>query len=227
MFETKTAADFPVSLFGRGLVFLGGDLFVVLPDCSLYFEGSRPGPEWHRHGTTLRRPRTLREGRVHRIVVWKQRWKHRETGETTHSRPPDDVPQIWSCSLILTLWLFARVAAEAGLHNLSPPLPSLERAARPRTVARWMARALPLAQHSAQALRHQLIEMCEPRPWEDILRKTSGIPPPQRRGPRGATTLRESLNAVLSVCRHVELPLARLLAGARGRWTGPEPRFLI
>ncbi len=64
MFETTTAADFPVSLFGRGLVFLGGDLFVVLPDCSLYFEGSRPGPEWHRHGTTLRRPRTLREGRA-------------------------------------------------------------------------------------------------------------------------------------------------------------------
>ena len=112
-------------------------------DGAVVFVAPRPGPEWHAHGTTPRRLTTIVGAELRRIVLLKPRWRHRETGETCHSRPPDDVAAVRACTLVVVLKLWSWNSSAEGVHRRREVLPALDEIAVPRTVQRWMRRPTP------------------------------------------------------------------------------------
>ena len=75
-------------------------------DGSLVYWGSRPGPEWEGHGYFRVVSWMLDRGALVRQLIWKHRWRSRETGATCHSRPPDDL-SVGACSVIVVLCLWS------------------------------------------------------------------------------------------------------------------------
>jgi len=106
----------------------------------------------------------------------KQRWRH-VSGETCHSRPPDDLASLHFCSLVVVLTLATWLSSDAGVHAHEPPAALTERPA-PRTLQRWQARALALSLSSSteQHLRAAVLERGEPRPMKKLF--PSGLSPP-------------------------------------------------
>lgn len=197
-------------------------------DGSLFYVAERPGADWYAHGTTPRLLTVLRRGRVRRVLLHKQRWRHRHTGETRHDRPPDDIAWVRACSLVVVVALAAWVTGSAGLQQHHPVVPDLADVPSRRTLQRWLARALPLARLTAQAIRHAVVDKSEPRPVESLVSRGRSPPASRRwRDPAAVWILSGALTALLSGAARLRCTAARLLAGARRRWTGPEDRFVI
>lgn len=187
------------------------------PDGRLVYRGIRPGPEWEGHGTFRRMLFTLEAGQLVRIVVHKQRWRLRGTTRTCHSRPPDDVASVWFCSLIVATALWGWLSSDSGLHRHEPALPALSDSPSPRTVQRWLERALAHADETALALRRAVIERSEPRPLESHV--GGGLSPPERRwgDPSAVTTLHSGLSLLYEGAAALDVHVSLLLAEARGR----------
>ena len=198
-------------------------LYPMEPDGRLVFRGIRPGPEWEGHGTFPRKLYTLRTGRLVRITVHKQRWRLRGTTQTCHSRPPDDIGSVWFCSLIVATSLWAWLSADEGLHRHEPALDALSERPSPRTVQRWLRRALPHADETSTALRRAVIERSEPRPMESHV--GGGLSPPNRRwGDRSAIiTLRSGLFHLIEGAVALDVHVSLLLAEAHGRQHAQKP----
>jgi hypothetical protein len=202
-----------------------------LRDGGYFYGGKRPGPDWHAHGTTARRLLCLSGGRVVRVMLRKQRWRHVETGATCHSRPPDELAGARACSLVVVLMLWSWLSSPLGLLRHGTVLPGLEGAVSLRTVQRWMRRALPLAREIQQACRAAVLQRdVELRPGESILPRGRGPPDATFRRwgrPGTASILFQALSIVLSGAMRLVIPVARLLAEAHGRWTAAQSRFPI
>lgn len=207
---------------GDGLVFVDGG-YEQVGDRVFRWRGSRPGAGWHAHGWTRKRLLTWRRGRLVRIVVFKRRWKHSDLLVTCHSRPPDDVPGVAGCTLVLTLALWSWLTSPSGLVRTACPL--LGRLAS-RSVQRWMAQAQRLAAHTEQALRAICLEFDQSEPRPAMRPYASGLSPPAKRwrAPAAAGQLHRALAYLFRQGLHTTG--ARLLAGARGRWTGPDQTFI-
>jgi hypothetical protein len=198
-----------------------------LDDDVFAWVGERPGHDWHIHGWTEVHPFVVRDGRRQRITLRKRRWRRADRSETCHSRPPDDLG-LGHDALLVALELWCCLDTALGLHryvSLFEPGPAR------RTVQRWLARALPLAQATQQALRHALIERSEPRPVETLF--PGGLDPPEallrrhRRDPSTACTLWRGLALLFVGASKLGLSLAPLLAEARRRTTTALDPFLI
>jgi len=192
-------------------------LYGVEADGRRVFRGVRPGDDWHRHGTFERRLFTLKAGKLIRITVHKQRWRLRGTTQTCHSRPPDDLASVWFCSLIVATSLWSWLTGDEGLHRRAPALDALEERPSPRTVQRWLARALPHCDETATALRRAVIERSEPRPMESHV--GGGLSPPHRRwGSSNAVwPLHSGLSLLYEGATALDVHVSLLLAEARGR----------
>lgn len=213
-----------------GLVIVDGGAYLRRHDGTYLYRGERPGPGWHAHGTTRRTLLSLIAGRVVGVVLHKQRWRDVASGLTCHSRPPDDLPRVRSCSLVVVLLLWSWLRSGVGLWRQRPARPALERAASLRTLQRWMRRALAQARLTEQSLRAALIERFEPRPVESLLPRGPGPPEEHFRrwsDPAAASTLSRALTLAVVGAMELSLPTARLLAVARRRWLPPEKRFLL
>ena len=171
------------------------------------------------------------DGRLVRRRLWKRRWLLPDAGRTCHSRPPEDIPSLWSCMLIFVLKLWVLLDGDDGLHNSRDVLPELEGHAHPRTVDRWLHRALPHALRMQQAARLVLIERCEPRPFERLF--PTGLSPPEGlmhrrwRDPVAVCTLWRALALILVGAIALGVPPSLLLAVARGRCGTPGSRSLF
>jgi len=219
-------------LYFAGLALsLHGPAYTRRPDGSLYHAGERPGPDWIGHGSFPRLLHVLALDGLKRATLHKQRWKRREPVDglprTCHSRPPDDLAQVWSCAAVVALSLWSWLDAEAGLHTHEAVLPELSEHPSRRTRQRWLARALPLAMATQQALRRATIERSEPRPVEQLFE--SGLSPPRRRwrDPSSVWTLETGLAYLLKGAVALDVTIPRLLAEARGRWHRKDKPFLI
>ena len=210
---------------------LHADSYAHRPDGSLYHHGTRPGDEWIGHGTFPRLLYVLTLEGLKRVLLHKQRWKRREPvaglPRTCHSRPPNDLAQVWSCAAVVALSLWSWLHADAGLHTHEPVLPELREHPSTRTRQRWLARALPLATATQQALRRTTIERSEPRPVEQLFE--SGLSPPKRRwrNPSSVWTLETGLAYLMKATVTLDVTIPRLLAEARGRWHRKDKPFLI
>lgn len=196
----------------------------------LQYSGERPGPDWHVHGYFPKGLWMLREGRLVFRSVWKRRWQRIGTKTTCHSRPPDDLPFVQFCTLIVVLKLWSWLSSGVGLHHKyqSPdPLP----AGSKRTVQRWLRRSLPRSEDIQQAIRLAVIERSEPRPVERLFPR--GLSPPAElvrrpwKDPDAVVTLWRALAFTIYGEELLHTPVAVLLAEARGRWSGHDLPFPI
>ncbi len=96
----------------------------------------------------------------------------------------------------------------------------------PRTLLRWLHRALPEAMAIQQAIREAVIERCEPRPIEQLF--SSGLSPPdgllRRRWKDAASTLTlwRGFALLFGAAIEFEINPALILAEARGRMRNPD-----
>ncbi len=191
------------------------------PGGELQFDGDRPGPDWHAHGYFSCRVWMLADGRPLQRRLWKRRWLLVGTTRTCHSCPPDVLPGIRFCSLVVTLKLWAWLDADAGLHKYPEFVDGLRGCGSRRSVQRWLRKLLPRAMDIQQAIRLAVINRCEPRPLERIF--PCGLDPPLRvhrkRWRDGSLVypLWTALAMLFGASNDLEIPIATLLAEARGR----------
>ena len=216
-------------LLGNGLATAATGMYERRADGVLVFRGERPGDDWDAHGFFQRWLQTVVDGERKRERLLKQRWRH-VGGSTCHSRPPDDVAQIHFCTVIVVLCLWAWLVSGRGAEVYEDVFPSLSERPSRRTRQRWMKRALAHAMQTQQFLRLVVIERGEPRPMKRLF--PSGLAPPgdedRRRWKAAASVdlLRGGLEIAVDSAVSFDVPLAVLLAEARGRWTADE-RFLL
>jgi hypothetical protein len=216
-------------LLGNGLAIAASGIYERRADGVLVFRGERPGEDWNAHGFFKRWLQTVVDGERKRERLLKQRWRH-VTGSTCHSRPPDDVAQIHFCTVVVVLCLWAWFVSGDGSEAYDDIFPSLSERPSRRTVQRWMARALAHATSTHQFFRFAAIERGEPRPMKRLF--PSGLAPPdeidRRRWKAAASVdlLRGGLEIAVDSAVSFDVPLALLLAEARGRWT-PGEAFLL
>lgn len=213
--------DLILAVAGQGLATLLLD-HDLLPDGRYLVRGTRPGADWHVHGSYDTQPRTLVGGTLTSVVVAKPRWKLRGTTQTCHSDVPDAQGRRYD-GIVVALELFAWLHAAVGLHRYvslfdGPP----DRPSR-RTVRRWLSARLPHAMRLQQAIREVVLERAEPRPFERLF--PGGVSPPSRppsmrwRDPRVVRQLHRGLAMLLGGAIALELPAASLFAEARRRMT--------
>lgn len=184
--------------------------------------GPRPGPGWHRHGTTTKTLVTVVDDQLACVVVHKQRWLEVATGRTCHDRPVWDAPNSRYGFDVVVLTLAAWLLGAVGLHATDWAWDD-DRPAR-RSVQRWAADLARHADDWLQRSRRRLVEHVAPRPLEELL-PAGGIPPPagarvrNRQGdvavagqPRDVVWLLK--NTAHALC----IPLRKLLVVARWRW---------
>jgi len=197
--------------------------FLGRGDGAWQYNGERPDGGWHAHGYFSCDLLFIEGQAVVRRRVYKRRWREVATGRTIHSRPPDALPH-YRVSTVLVIVLLARflMLAVPEVDALE-----LEDVRSERTLQRWRRRAALVALHVQQAVRHALIERCEPRPVEELFE--AGLSPPGdvSAAPTPVTTLQRGLSMALQGARALDLSLATLLAEARRRWTEPTNRFPI
>jgi hypothetical protein len=216
-------------LLGNGLATVAAGIYERRADGALVFRGERPGDDWDAHGFFQRWLHTLVDGVRVRERLLKQRWRH-VSGSTCHSRPPDDVAQIHFCTVVVILCLWTWLVSGGGAEKYNDVFPSLSERPSRRTVQRWMQRALTHAVSTHQFFRLAAIERGEPRPMKRLF--PSGLAPPGNedrrrwRDPAVVEALRGGLEIVVDGAVSFCVPLALLLAEARGRWT-PGERFLL
>lgn len=214
-------------------LFTAGGVYRRRPNGDLQFDGVRPGEEWYAHGYFPRRLWVLDGGVLVRRRMWKRRWLDPEMGETCHSRPPDDAAQVWSCTLIITLKLWAWLDASQGGGAGAPEIVDvLEEHAHVSTVTRWLHRAAARALEIEQAIRRAVIERSEPRPVELLF--PGGLSPPEellrrrwRCDPSEIGSLWRAFAFLFGAAIQLSIPAACLLAEARGRMSTPDKSFPI
>lgn len=191
--------------------------------------GQRPGSGWHVHGWCRRWLRVLVGGQVRRVRLRKRRWRLGRRGPTCHSRPLDEHAFVGLSSLLIVLKLYGWLGGEAGVHRQGPAAAKQTHAVEdvsPRTMLRWLQRALPAAMSIQQAIREAVIERCEPRPMEQLF--PSGLPPPEalvrRRWKEATATLAlwRSFALLAGAAIALDVNPALILAEARGRMRDPE-----
>lgn len=216
-------------LLGNGLAIAASGIYERRADGVLVFRGERPGEDWDAHGFFQRWLHTLVDGERKRERLLKQRWRH-ISGSTCHSRPPDDVAQIHFCAVVVVLCLWSWLVSGKGAEVYDDVFASLSERPSRRTVQRWMARALAHAKSTHQFFRFAVIERGEPRPMKRLF--PSGLAPPGNEDRRrwkdhaAVELVRVGLEIVVDGAISFVVPLAMLLAEARGRWT-PGERFLL
>ena len=156
----------------------------------------------------------------------KRRWRYGRRGPTCHSRPPDERAFIGLSSLLIVIKLYGWLNNDGGLHSRAPGKDTVGIAIAPRTMVRWLRRALPGAMAIQQAIREAVIQRCEPRPVEQMF--PTGLAPPdgltRRRWKDATSTLALWRGFALLFRAAIELNLnpSLLLAEARGRMRNPD-----
>ncbi len=202
-------------------LFAAAEVYRSRASGELQYDGVRPDQGWHAHGYFRVVLWMVVDGAPRRLGVWKRRWLEVATGRTVHSRPPDNLPRVSSCTLIVVLTLWSWLDGDAGVEGYRHALPGLEQHGSRRSVQRWLRRALPQSLKIQQAIRRAVIERCEPRPVEHLF--PSGLSPPEGlvqrrwRTPSEVYPLWRGLALLMLAATTLDLPIPVLLAEARGR----------
>jgi hypothetical protein len=129
--------------------------------------------------------------------------------------------------MVIVLWSY--LDGGRGLHNCIPGRLSHDTTAR--SVARYLKRAKRACMKTQQAIREVLLEIKEPRPWEECF--FSGLSPPEsligrhRRDPSQADTLWRAVAMLLVGSEILSASPCHLMARAREKAEQRKSRFLI
>lgn len=213
-------------------LFAIGGVYRAQKNGTYIYVGERPGVEWYGHGYFPKRLTVLVKGQAVKVCIYKHRWIHKDTEETTHSRPPDDPYLVRFCTLVVMLRVWAAVSSGFGFHNRKEVFEGMEtECGSERTVQRWTSRAMSNGMEIQQAIRLMLIEESEPRPMERLFE--GGLSPPdavmKRRwtSPQNLDRLYVGFAMLLVAARRLAKHASCLLAGARRRWPKKEKTFGI
>jgi len=162
------------------------------------------------------------------VRVWKHRWLCLCCGRTMNTGPPDVLPHIPLCTLVIVVLLWGYLNGEKGTHNAFPS--ELEHSVGARTLARYLKRAEALCLKTQQAIREVLIEQKEPRPWEECFQ--DGLSPPpslckRHREPSPATKLWRALAMLLQGSKTLSASPCLLMARAREKSEQRLAPFLV
>lgn len=183
---------------------------------------------FHGHGRYKRWLKTMRDGALCRVRIWKHRWLCLCCGRTLSTGPPDALPYIPVCTLLILALLWTYLDGDKGMHNCIAQ--ELEGAAEPRTLARYLKRAKAACLQTQQAIREVLIEQKEPEPWEECFR--SGLSPPanlmkRHRQLSAAGMLWRALSMLLRGSEILATQPCLLMARARQKAEQRKAPFLI
>jgi hypothetical protein len=183
---------------------------------------------FHAHGRYQRWVKTMKDFVLTPLRVWRHRWLCLRCGRTMSTGPPDVLPSIRLCTLVLVALLWCYLDGVKGVHNAAPP--ELDHAASPRTLARYLKRAKALCLKTQQAIREVLIEIKEPRPWEECFH--SGLSPPaslikRHREPSPAGMLWRALAMLLKGSETLATSPCLLMARARQKAQQRRSPFLV
>lgn len=215
-------------------LFVSAGLFLKRPDGSFLFAGSRPDDgHWHGHGYFARCIWVLRASTPVLVTLWKHRWREVGTSTTCHSRPPEEALSLSACSTIVLLLLWAWLDSPLGLDHKDrrEVIVGLERCGSRRTIQRRLHRLLPHALEIQQAIRRAVIERCEPRPVESLFK--GGLSPPKAlvrrrwKSPSLVERLWRALAILMLGALVLDVPIAHLLAEARGRWDDRDSQCMF
>jgi hypothetical protein len=193
---------------------------------ALEYVGERPGSGWHVHGWCSKWLKVLIGGQVQRVRLHKSRWRLGRRGGTCHNRPPDERAFIGLSSILIVIKLYGWLTGQSGLHSRAPKIETVDITVAPRTMLRWLRRALPDAMEIQQAIREAVIERCEPRPIEQLF--SNGLSPPDgllRRPWKDAAstlTLWRGFAVLFGAAVELNINPALILAEARGRMRNPD-----
>lgn len=129
-------------------------------------------------------------------------------------------------ALVVVLKLWGWLSGTGGLHAYAEVHPSLRALGSPRTVQRWLSRALPKALKTQDVLRRAVIEFHESQPEKTLF--PGGLSPPDDLHCRpwqdhdAIVTLWRGLALLLGGAWKLQVSPLRLLVEARRRWTEPE-----
>lgn len=224
-----------LTCLGNGFVFASGKTFKYKG--AYMVEGSRPcvcdkcratSGKFHAHGRYKRSLNTLKNWMLVTITIWIDRWLCLCCGRTMINPPPDVIHYVPNCTLTILALLWAYLDGEKGLHHAVPE--ELDGAATPRTLSRYVKRAKAVCIQTQQAVREALIQIREPRPWDEGF--IYGLPPPDRicenfREPAQTASLWRTLAMVMTSSQILSIPSSLLMARARNKMPNPTPRFLI
>jgi len=183
---------------------------------------------FHAHGRYKRWVKTMKDFALTLVRVWKHRWLCLCCGRTMNTGPPDVLPHIPLCTLVIVALLWGYLDGEKGIHNAFPS--ELEHTVGARTLARYLKRAKALCLKTQQAIREVLIEQKEPRPWEECFR--SGLSPPpslykRHREPSSAAKLWRALAMLLQGSQALSASPCLLMARAREKSEQRQAPFLL
>jgi hypothetical protein len=175
---------------------------------------SRSG-SFHAHGRYRRWVKTMKEFALVSVRVWRHRWLCLCCGSTMSTGPPDVLPHIPLCTLVIVLLLWSYLDGGKGTHNAFPE--ELEHSVGARTLARYLKRAKALSLNTQQAIREVLIEQKEPRPWEECFQ--GGLSPPpglvhRHREPSPAAKLWRAFSMLLQGSQALSVSPCLLMARA-------------
>jgi len=183
---------------------------------------------FHAHGRYTRWVKTLKDGVLTPVRVWRHRWLCLCCGRTMSNGTPDVLPNVPNCTLVILALLWAYLEGGKGIHNSIPQ--GLYDAATPRTLARYLKRAKAVCLETQQAIREVLIEARDPRPWDESFHQ--GLSPPQslrkrQRDSASATILWRSLAILFLGSKTLLATPSVLMARARQKAEQRKSRFLI
>jgi hypothetical protein len=183
---------------------------------------------FHAHGRYRRWVKTMKEFALTSVRVWRHRWLCLCCGRTMSTGPPDVLPYIPLCTLVIMALLWTYLDGGKGIYNAVPS--ELDRAAAPRTLARYLKRAKALCLKTQQAIREVLIEQKEPRPWEECFQ--SGLSPPaslikRHREPSPSSMLWRTLAMLLQGSQTLAASPCLLMARAREKAEQRQAPFLM
>jgi hypothetical protein len=135
---------------------------------------ARTSGGFHAHGRYKRSLTTVHRQSISRIKVWRHRWLCLCCGRTMNNGTADVLAHVPNCTLVIVALLWAYFQNESGYYNQCGHY--LDKAAAPRTLARYLKRAKAVCRTTQQAIRQVLIERSEPRPWDQGF--AHGLSPP-------------------------------------------------
>ena len=184
---------------------------------------------FHAHGRYKRWLKTMKNWVLTRVRVWKHRWLCLCCGRTMNTGPPDVLPYVPLCTLVIVIVLWSYLDGKRGLRNCIPGQLSDDTTAK--SVARYLKRAKSVCMKTQQAIREVLIETKEPRPWEECF--FSGLSPPEslirrhRRDPSQAIILWRALAMLLRGSETLSSSPCPLMARARKKAEQRRSPFMM
>lgn len=190
-----------------------------------FWEGPRPGPDWHRHDWRPVELPFLGLKGLWKQIIFRRRWLLRGTTRTVQDHGPDEVLGTRGSLLVVAVKLWTYLSSGRGVQTYDEVVDDLEQVGARRTVQRWLRGLAPSALRLQQALRTAVIERLEPRPVEDLF--PGGVSPPWSVGcrrwkaPEGVYSLATALTFLFAGALALRTTATVLLAEAHRRLDGP------